>query len=65
MFETAIILSSQHQANYYGNLPKVPAIRYLSNTNNVSWCDRLDEPNFITGFSAAGNFILLINLIKF
>jgi hypothetical protein len=51
-----LILSSQHRANYYGdNLIKIPSIKYLSNQPNliINWCDRLQEPNFLTGLPAA------------
>ena len=49
-------MTSQHRANYYGNnLTKVPSIKYLSNepTVQITSCDRLEAPNFLTGIAAA------------
>ena len=55
-FETSLILTSQHRVNYYGvNLTKLPAIKYLTNQSNanITWCERLEEPNFLTSLPAA------------
>ncbi len=60
-FDSAVVFCSQHRANYCGNnLKRIPAVKYLTNnlSTEVTCCERLKEPNFLTGLPAERKFII-------